>query len=175
MEMTLKNTIDAPLPKVWDKLAIQFDRAADWMSLIPKSVEKVDGVTVDDAPMVGRVCDLTTKPDGPYVDETIVAYDEERHAFTVKVVPVGGKLPIIQNLITFSLKDLGNNQTEMIWDSDIELKTVGKLLSPVLKKGLSKNLSEQMDELKYFVENNKPHPRKVAKKHFTKNDKPLTA
>lgn len=162
MKMTLKNTINAPIPDVWDKLAIHFDRAADWMSLIPKSVEKVDGLAVDGAPMVGRVCDLTTKPNGPYVDETIIAYDATQSAFTVKVVPVGGRLPIIQNLITFSLKDLGNNRTEMTWDSDIELKTAGKLLSPLLKRGLSKNLSEQMDELKYYVENNQPHPRKLA-------------
>ncbi len=133
------------------------------MSLIPKSVEKTDGVKVDGAPVVGRVCDLTTKLDGPYVDETILSYDETHHAFTVKVVPVGGRLPIVQNLITFRLKDLGHNQTEMTWDSNIQLKTVGKLLSPLLKKGLSKNLSDQMDELKYYVENGEPHPRKVAK------------
>ncbi len=162
MKITLKNTINAPIPDVWDKLAIHFDRAEDWMSSIPKSVKKTDGGMVDGAPMVGRVCDLTTKPDGPYVDETIISYDEEQHAFTVKVVPVGGKIPIIQNLITFRLKDLGNNQTEMTWDSNIELKTVGKLLSPVLKKGLSKNLLDQMDELKFYVENNQPHPRKLA-------------
>ena len=86
MKLTLKNTINAPIPEVWDKLANQFDRAADWMSLIPKSVEKIDGVMADGAPMVGRVCDLTTNPDGPYVDETILSYSEARHAFTVRVV-----------------------------------------------------------------------------------------
>ncbi|MCP4416547.1 MAG: SRPBCC family protein, partial [Chloroflexi bacterium] len=58
MKLTFKNTINAPIPEVWDKLAIHFDRAEDWMSLIPKSVEMTDGVMADGAPMVGRVCDL---------------------------------------------------------------------------------------------------------------------
>ena len=163
MNITLKNTINAPIPDVWDKLAIHFDRAADWMSSIPKSVEKTDGVKVDGAPMVGRVCDLTTDPNGPIVDETILSYDEASHTFSVEVVPEGGRIPIVKNNITFSLSDLGNDQTEMVWDSNVELKLIGKILSPILRAGLSKNLSGLMDELKYYVENNKPHPNKLAK------------
>ncbi len=162
MKITEKININASIPEVWDVLAINFDRAADWMSTIPKSVEKVEGVKADGAPMVGRVCDISTKPDGPTVDETIVSYNENQHKFTVRVVPQGGRIPVVQNMITFSLRDMGNNQTEMTWDSDVELKTIGKIVSPLLKVGLSKNLGDLMDDLKYYVENGQPHPRKLA-------------
>ena len=159
MKIALKTKIEAPIEKAWQKLAVEFDRASDWMSVIPKSVEKTDGVVLEDAPMVGRLCDLSTKPNGPYVDETITSFEPHNYRFKVYVQPVGGNIPVVDNRITFSLEQVDAHIIEMRWDSDISLKTAGKLLYPVIKAGLTKGLRNQMEEFKYFVENDAPHPR----------------
>ena len=163
MKLIQEIVIDKPIEEVWEILAIKFDRAADWMSVIPKSVEKIEGEKIEGAPMTGRICDLSTKPNGPQVDETILSYDEKTHDMKVRVVPVGGKVPVVQNEIVFSARDLGDGKTRVIWDSNIELKPIGKILYPVLKAGLNKGFNDQLEELKFFVENGQPHPRKVAK------------
>ena len=44
MKLVEKTTINAPVSQVWDGMAQQFDRAADWMSIIPTSVEKTSSI-----------------------------------------------------------------------------------------------------------------------------------
>lgn len=163
MKITKKININKPIDEVWKVLAHDFDKAYEWMASIPYSQEMTDGIIYESAPMVGRVCDLSTKPDGPIVEETITFYDETLHRMDVKVVPKNGKIPVQQNQLEMTVNALNKNLTEVIWDADIELKTVGKFLYPVLKAGLSKSFVELLEELKYFVEQGVPHPRKMKK------------
>lgn len=158
MKLKQKITIDKPINDVWDVLAINFDKASDWMAVIPKSIEKIDGDKVNGAPMEGRICDLSHNPNGAKVDETILKYNDQDY----KVVPFKGKIPIKQNIINFYAYQLANDKTEVVYDSDIALKTAGKLIYPALKLTLKKNFKEQMEDLKCYVETGIPHERKLS-------------
>lgn len=163
MKLTNKITIESSAAKVWEVLGRNFEKADEWMSTVPKSYAKQSEAVVEGAPVAGRICELTPKADGPIADETITFYDEGKYVMHVNVVPRNGKLPVQQNNLIMTVTPLNSTQSEVSWSSDLELKTVGKLLYPVIKAGVKKSFDELLEELKHFVETGKPHPRKVAK------------
>ena len=146
-------------------MAHDFEKADTWMAAVPKSYHKTDGTKIADAPMIGRVCEFTTKSNGLFADETILAYDEANQSMTVEVVPKNTPkvFPIQKNIVIMSVNSLGQNQSEVVWVSKPILKRYTGFLSPVLKMGLGKGFGEILEELKYFAEEGKPHPRKVKK------------
>ncbi len=160
MDVRKSITINKPINEVWNLLAENFDKAQDWMSAIPRSDRKHSGNAADNAPMIGRICELSTRPNGPIADETITLFDREKYRLGINVIPRNGKIPVEQNNAIYQLKALGDNETSVEMTSDIQLKTAGKVLYPVLKAGVGKSFAEQLEELKYYLENGKPHPRK---------------
>ncbi|MEM7371720.1 MAG: SRPBCC family protein [Bacteroidota bacterium] len=163
MKITRKIIIDKSATEVWDVLGRNFEQADQWMASVPKSYAKVVGTTAEGAPLIGRICELSQKPNGPIADETITHYDESQFVMHVNVVPRNGNLPIQQNNVVMSVRPIGDAQAEVSWASDLELKPVGKLLYPIVKVGVAKSFDELLEELKHFVETGTPHPRKVAK------------
>jgi len=60
----------------------------------------------------------------------------------------------------WSLKPAKNNQTTVVIVFDMEVKNIlGYLLSPIIKLKITKGAEEIAEELKYYVENGKAHPR----------------
>ena len=163
MKITNKIIINKSQEAVWKVLAEDFEKADQWMAIVPKSYAKAEGEIVDGAPMAGRICEFSSKADGPIADEAITLFDRDNHTMSLNVVPKNGKIPIAENNVSMTVNSLGNDQSEVVWTSDVRLKTAGKLLYPVLKVGLKKSLDETLEELKYFVEEGIPHPRKQAK------------
>jgi hypothetical protein len=49
----------------------------------------------------------------------------------------------------------------MTWKFRSNIKPLGLLLWPLLRIGFGKFVGEIMEELQFYVENGKPHPRKV--------------
>ncbi len=163
MKVQRKITIEKPAKAVWSVLAEDFDKAGEWMSAVVSSSEKKDGETIEGAEMVGRYCNLTESDNGPIADETITCFDPENMKLGIHVVPRNGKIPIEQNNATYTLTAIDENSTEVVMDSDLNLKTAGKLLYPVLKAGLNKGFQEQLEELKHYVETGEVHPRKLKR------------
>lgn len=163
MKLENKITINTTADKVWQVVAHEFDQASVWMAQVPNSYRSHGAISAKDAPMEGRVCELSDKPGGPVAEEYITGYSEERKWLRMKVIPKNAKIPVIENVVDIHVNELSNGKTEVIWASDLQLKTVGKMLSPVLKLGINKSFNELLEELKYYVENGKPHPRKLAK------------
>lgn len=165
MQLVNKTTINKPLRKVWEVLADDFSAADKWMSTVPKSYTLEEGQKADGSDIVGRVCELSDKGDqGVVAHETITFRDNPNHNFKVEIVPKnGGILPVIKNNLDIKAKSLSEDKTEVIWTSDVELKPLGKILSPILKLGLNKGFDNILEELKYYLEKGIPHPRKVAK------------
>ena len=163
MKITKTITINKSPEEVWAVLADDFANAYKWMAQVPYSHEIEEGETADDSPMIGRVCELSTRPDGPKADERITYYNKEEKEVHVLIRPFDAKLPIVKNELQVRLKAVGNNSTLVDWDANLELKTAGKLLYPALKLGIAISFAEVLEELKYYLEEGKPHPRKVAK------------
>ena len=60
----------------------------------------------------------------------------------------------------WSLKPLKNDQTIVSIEFEMEVKNIlGYLLSPMIKLKIGKSAEEIAEELKYYMENGKAHPR----------------
>jgi hypothetical protein len=141
MKITQRIIIDKPLAEVWDVLAVQFDKADEWMATVYKSSIIETGTTVDGAPMYGRVCELTPEgKSGLMADEEITNFDHVNHTFTMRAIPVNASagFPVVKNDVDISVKRITDKKSHVIWESKPDLKTLGKVLSPVLKVGLNK-------------------------------------
>lgn len=160
--MRLNRTIEIakPATEVWQVIAIDFDKACDWMAAVPKSYKIEEGDRVEGSPMVGRICEFSKKVNGPYAHERITYFNEENKELHIEVIPKNGNIPVLKNNVTAIVKETAEGKTEVFWNSDLQLKTVGKVLQPMLKGAIGKSFAELLEELKYYVEEGKPHPRK---------------
>ena len=165
MKIIRKARIEKPANEVWKVLGQDFENAHLWMALVPNTHSKDYGVKVNEAPVCGRVCEFTDKPNGFYADELITEYSDEKMEMTVEVTPQNAPsiLPMLKNTLKLKVNVINNYSSEVVWESEPKLKPIGNLMYPFVKMGLGKAFSEVLEELKYFVETGKPHPRKVKK------------
>lgn len=161
MKIEHKTEVNAGVEKVWKVVATDFDKASEWMALVPASHKIGENLGFDGAPMEGRVCQLSDEPNGLYAEEKFTHFDASNHVYHMEVVPKNGKIPVEKNNVIVKVESLGLNKSQVTWTSDITLKPLGKVMYPVLKLGLSKGFAELLEELKYFVETGEPHPRKM--------------
>ncbi len=150
----LKNIlINRPASEVWKVVAEEFDQAHLWMGMVKDSYAFDRGAPITAAPVAGRVCVLGNGPNGLLAEEIIIEYNEKDQYFVFDVVPKNaGVLPIKKNTVKLSVVDLGGNKSKVLWASTPDLKPLGKLLSPVLKLGLSKNFGVILKDLKNYCE-----------------------
>ena len=167
MKITKHVTIEASADKVWKVFAHDFDTASEWMASVPKSYGKNVGQQFEGAKSSGRVCELDANPDGIKASERFLAYDETNKTCTVEVslLNTPALVPILRNVLNFSVKESGQNQSAVTWIVTPQLKPFASLLYPLtyplIKFGLGMFMGQITGELKYFVENGEPHPRKV--------------
>ena len=91
--------INKPIDEVWKTVALEFDKADNWMNNVPESKKKTTGKLAPNAPMIGRVCKLSIEPNGPLAEETIIADDESSKNFTVEEIPKNVSYPIVKNTL----------------------------------------------------------------------------
>lgn len=163
MNTTKTITIAATGDKIWDVFAHDFDNAYKWMASIPKSLGKDNGKRYDGSSSAGRVCELDGNPNGMKASESFLAYDEEKKTCTVLIqflnTPFG--FPLVQNVAEFSLSEHGNNQSVVTFSVTSTLKPLAFIIYPIIKFGFGFVVQQIVDELKYYVENDTPHPRKI--------------
>lgn len=160
--MTIDKTIqvNAPAEKVWDVLGHQFHDAGTWASSIEHSGPHEAGPVVGDAPFAqnGRACATSL---GPF-RETIQHYDERtmRFGYTAE----GDKMPFfvkrLQN--NWTVKPNGPNRSTVVMEMEAKLLPVfAQVMGPLMKRQFDKVLTETTDDLKYYLEHDRPSPRKV--------------
>ena len=164
MNILLKEIINKPIDQVWQVAAVDFAGNARWMSAVPIAHEKQGGTKADSSPTEGRLCEIQARPDGLLADETITRFDAAQHIVTwdVYVKNAPALLPIKKNVAEMRLRPLSPESTEVTWEANPELKTFAYLMYPLVKAGLAKTFKQILEELKYFMEEGKQHPRKVA-------------
>ena len=69
----------------------------------------------------------------------------------------------MKNLVNnWQVTEQGSRRAVVDMKLNVELMpVVGTIMSPMMKLQMGKLLGEAVEELKFFVENGKPHPRKV--------------
>lgn len=156
----IKNiTVNAPVEKVWDILGPNYVDAGNWASAVFVSREQNGTKKVADAPVAGRICQTSL---GPFT-ESIEDYNLA--AYRIAYSASGAKMPgFVKSLVNaWHLESVGTNQTRVEMDLNADIAfPFSFLMGWMMKMQFNKALSETIEDLKYYAETGKPHPRKIA-------------
>ena len=163
MKIIKKIQIEATADKVWGIFAHDFDSASEWMASIPNSYGESTSKAFEGNKSEGRVCELNGNPNGIKATEEFLAYDEINKTCTVDVTLLNtpAVMPILGNILDFEIQDVGANRSEVTWTVTSKLKPHAYIIYPLIKFGLGILVGQIIEELKHFVEQGQPHPRKV--------------
>jgi len=163
MKTTKKIEINASSEAVWDVFAKDFNNAYKWMASVPSSFGKQLGEQYDVANSAGRVCELDGNPKGIKAYETIEGLDDASKSMKIRITfrntPFG--FPIVENNTDFQVVERSSGQSQVVFIVDSQLKPWAYVLYPLVKLGFGFFVGQIVEELKYYVENGTPHPRKL--------------
>jgi len=156
MKFSKDITINAPAKKVWDILGHKFADVGQWSRLVSQSVVNNDAPKVNKSPVGGRLCETSIGK----ISEEFTAYDEEGMTFSFKGVITS---KVFSNVIsTNAVTAIDENTSKVTVTPNVDLKAFGILMYPLIKMNLGKILQQALIDLKYFAENDKPSPEKLA-------------
>lgn len=148
--------IDKSPDEVWAVMGLQFAQVHLWSTNFvdsrPGGPEKFHGL--DHSQRV-------TVTDRGETIQVLDAFDSENYRLAYHITE---GMPGIAKAASgvWSLKPIGNNKTMVSIAFDMEVKNlVGYFLSSVIKLKIGKSAEEIAEELKYYMENGKPHARKL--------------
>ncbi|NKF51288.1 SRPBCC family protein [Shewanella sp. WXL01] len=164
MKITSKVTINKSATEMWKLIAHDFDKAYLWMAPIPFSKAIAPGGSKLGAPMVGRMCDLTEKPNGPQVKEVITHYSESARTLSFDVLPINNPaiIPIKQNHVAMSVREISPTQCEVSWTASPQLKWFAYPMYPLLRLMFPKVFAKLLRGLKDYAENIEHQPRQMS-------------
>lgn len=156
MKIQKELSIAKPIDEVWEVLGNQFGEIDKWASIISKSEvsgpAKIDGVDYS--------IRTTMTPNGETKQE-LTGFNAINHMISYK--SISGTPAIIKEVkAKWTLKSSSDNSTHLTLDFNAEMKGIGHLIAPIAKIKLGKVGDELLEDFKFYVENGKPHPRKVA-------------
>ena len=161
MTISKQIIIDAPATEVWRVVAHDFHKADQWASSVNHSTRREAGPTPEGCPLdtAGRACDTSIGA----IKEEIVHYNETQKSFGYQAK--GEKMPFfVKNLVNnwrVTAQDTNRARVDMKLNVKL-MPVIGTIMGPMMKLQMGKLLGEAVEELKFFVEQGKPHPRKVA-------------
>ncbi|MFQ6552679.1 SRPBCC family protein [Aestuariibius insulae] len=158
MKIDVSTTVNAPAEKVWTLLGPRFGHISEWCATVNSSRLSERPVALQNAPAAGRHCETTF---GPF-DEMFRDYDPE--ARTMAYEATSPKLPFFIKRLTnrFTVESLGNDRCRVTMNSGADMtQPFRTLMGPMMKMSMGKSLRGLVEELKYYAENDVPHPRKV--------------
>ena len=162
-EIETELVVAASAVAVWEVVAHRFDEIGLWATAIPASRPNETAVVPDGAEVGGRVC-LTAVPGIPDVHETFTYYDEAGMRFGYEA---SAGLPFFLETAenNWQVQSLGPNESLVKTWAVVETKRFsGLLFAPIFKWQINRAAGKTMEELKYYIEEGVPHPRKVQAK-----------
>ena len=159
MQIQKEITVNAPIDKVWEAVGPDFAECAKWGSVLETS-KATQGNVPDGAPCSGRICQTNNGMGG--FTETLTHYNEDKMqlAYTAQ----GDKMPgFVKNLRNaWKLVPVDANQTKIMANLTADIVfPFSLLMGPMMKMQMGKMLDMGLEDLKFYVENGKPHPRKI--------------
>jgi hypothetical protein len=163
VKFTKKVIVNASADKVWEVFAHGFNDAHIWMASVNHSFAQNNGESFKGCQSDGRVCELSADGKGIKASEKFLAYSEENKTATVRIdfLNAPSFFPVKFNTLDFSVVNIDGGKSEMTWGFRSDIKVFGYLLWPLLRIGFGVFIGQIVDELKYYVENGTPHPRKI--------------
>jgi hypothetical protein len=160
MEINKTTTVNQSLDKVWEIMATDFTKVANWTSVVQASRNDDEITTrLEGAPVGGRVCTL---PSSGEIEEAITHFDEREKYFRYQV-DVSAMPPFVKNMANnLRFRSLGSEQTEVNTKYEIDLDaSQDTSMAPMFIEQVSKSIDIVLEELKYYAETGNLHPRKV--------------
>ncbi|NRA11796.1 MAG: SRPBCC family protein [Crocinitomicaceae bacterium] len=156
MKFIKELTIAKHIEDVWEVLGNQFGQIDHWASIISKSdvsgPAKIPGVDYSIRTT------MTAKVEGK---QELTGFNPTKHEVSYK--SLSGTPPIIKQVVAdWKLTSKGDNSTHLVLDFTEQTKGMGHLLSPIVKMKFGKIGDELLNDFKYYVENGKPSPSKIA-------------
>jgi hypothetical protein len=162
MHIQLKGhiTINASANKVWRVLAHDFSNIGQWASAIPASQAVTDLPAPEGAEVGGRVCS-TAVPGFGDVQEQFTYYDEQSMRFGYEATE--GRPSFLKHAENhWEVRSLGPTTSVVETRAEIEVSLFpGWFLAPLLKLQMGRIGAQSLEEMKYYVECDQPHPRKL--------------
>lgn len=149
--------IKSPINKAWQVLGPEFADAYKWASSIKHS-EARNHETMNGSTCTERGCSVSGMGN---IKEKILQYSEAEHVLSYQVYDGMPKM-VKYAANNWKLTDLGNGTTKL--EMTIEMKTgglMGWMMKGMMRKKMTKMSKQIAEEFKYYVENGKPHPRKI--------------
>lgn len=149
--------INASIQKAWQVLGPEFANASYWASSVKHS-EARDNVSFNGSTCTERGCNVKGMGN---IKEKLLIYSEADHTISYQVYDGMPKM-VKYAANTWTLTDMGNGTTKL--EMQIEMKTggfLGSIMKGMMKKKMTKLANEIAEEFQYYVENGKPHPRKL--------------
>ncbi|MCG8351122.1 MAG: SRPBCC family protein [Chloroflexales bacterium] len=146
--------------KVWHIVAHQFDTIGQWASAISHSQALTDTPAPNEAPVAGRICS-TSIPGFSSVRETFIYYDEPAMRFAYAASTEKPSF-IARAENHWTVRPINAEQTLVEARAELALRLFpGLFLLPLLRFQLKRATATVFEELKYYIEHNQPHPRKL--------------
>ncbi len=162
MHIQLKGhiTINASAKKVWRVLAHDFGNIGQWASAIPASQAVPDLPAPEGAAVGGRVCS-TAVPGFGDVQEQFTYYEEQSMRFGYKATE--GRPAFLKHAENhWVVRSLGPTTSVVEARAEIDVRLFpGWFLAPLLKLQMGRAGVQLFEELKYYVERDQLHPRKL--------------
>ena len=160
MEINKTITVNQSLDKLWEIMATDYTKVAEWTSVLHASRNNDDITTrLEGAPAGGRVC---TAPGFGDIKETITHYDEKKKHFRYKadISSMPSFVKAIAN--NWSFRYLGSKKTEVTMKMELDLNAFpGTIMAPMMRLQMGRQGNILLEELKYYAETGKVHPRKT--------------
>jgi hypothetical protein len=157
MKINKELSIGKPVEEVWEVLGNQFGEIDKWASLIHHS--EVSGEA--SLPGVSYSVRSTDTAGGPTKQE-LTSFNPGQYSLSYKAI-AGTPFFFKAVRAKWSLAKKDDDSTKLDLDFEVEFKgLIGVILSPIIKIKLGKVGDELLDDFKYYLENGKPHPRKLA-------------
>jgi hypothetical protein len=156
MKITTETTINRSIGDVWEVMGNQFAQVHLWSSNFTSS--KAGG----QAQFPGLdYSHRDTITDRGQTIQQLDAFDSENHNLSYHITK--GLPPIASNAVgNWSLKRLGDNKTKAVFEFEMKPKNLFLLmLTPIIKKKLRTASNIIGEDLKYYLEKETPHPRKL--------------
>lgn len=160
MELRNEIIIEAPAERVWQALGERFMHVSEWAAPITASCPVGAG-----EPGVGATRSCNIAPFGPVnagvVKERLTRFDRKAMAFEYEALE--GMPSFVGHAVNrWSVARVDDRRSQLRIHATLTLRGPMALLGCVIKWQLESGGAKVAEELKYFVENGKPHPRKLA-------------
>ncbi len=155
MQIITETVIDKPAATVWEVVGIQFGDAHLWASALNHSFGH--GAAIDGSVCEARTCDVQGMG---RINEKLRLFDPANFTLAYEVTE-GFPFFVTRGLNRWQLLPEGNNRARLRSTATVETKgLIGLMMAPMMEMQMSSLMRRTLEDLKFYVENGRPHARK---------------